>query len=846
MVPDRAPPGWAVAPRGLAVFTQTRVYDPERERRALRQNIPTPDDQMPVPCLRVSAPARSPRLPRLAPALALLLLLAALAAPQAQAQTRQQLYSRALESFQWVMAEESRANRRDLWAKVIERFEAVLRAGTDTEYAPKALYYIGRSNEELALRSGLRSDAVRATDAFQRAANRFPPGHSWVDDCLYRKAEVTWLRLGDGRTAAADLRELLAAYPGGDQARAANTLLARISGTAQAPKTTAAPKAAAPKAAAPTLPPPSTAPATITPKIRAAYDRATADFQTLKKATGTPPAKLRDNAARLGEIYRTIPRTTLGARAAYFAGFASEEAGDRSGDRNDYALAAEYYARAADAFDRKDSWRDDAIFRKAQTAYRHLGDEDKAYADLLLLTAEYPDGDQAEQARALLREMDQARAQALPQPEGPMTPPPAATQSPAPEAVASGSFGEAPGPGVLTGVRYSSGDDFTRIVLDLTGPVAFKHARLPADPAQGKTHRMYVDLDKTTLGTELKRKVEIPGGFLQSIRAGQNTPSTARVVLDFKDDQEYHVLALSDPSRIVIDVFASQSVAQDKKDQQRTAARPTSPPAAPAPADDDRTPGKKEATTAHDVLAQLGMTVRTVMIDAGHGGRDPGALQYVTTKDNKGRAKKTIRTKEKDIALRAARILGKTLQERGYNVLYTRTDDTKIQLEDRVLAANIKKADLFISLHCNANNSSSVRGFETYYLGKARNDIVLRLAAKENNVDPVKISDTQKIVMDLVHSFKIEESKVLAQHVQKNCVRQLSAKYKGIVDHGARSAPFFVLIGAKMPAVLVEIGYITNPAEADLLRSDAYLQRVSDGIAAGIDSYRQELQSVRL
>jgi len=794
--------------------------------------------------------ARSLRALRPGAALVVLALLAALAAPPAQAQsaTRQQLYARALESFQWVMAEESRAMRRDLWGKVLERFEAVLRAGTDTDFAPKSLFYIGRSYQELSNRSGLRNDAVRAVDAYQRAANRFPPGHSWVDDCLYRKAEVTYLRLGDARTAAADLRELLAAYPNGDQAKAASALLERISGKAQAtPAARAAQATPAPKPSAPTLPPASSA-STVTPKIRAAYDRAVGDFNTLRRATGTTPRQMRDNAAQLREVYQAIPRATLGARAAYFAGFASEEAGRRSGAREDYAQAAEYYGRAADTFDRKDSWRDDAIFRKAQVAYRHLGDEDKAYADLLLLLAEYPDGDQVGPARALLAEMDQARAKALPQPEGPMTAPAPvlamAGDAPASEAVASGTFAEATGPGVLTGVRYSSGDDFTRIVLDVSGPVAFKHARLPADPAQGKTHRMYVDLDKTTLGADLKRKVEIPGGFLQSIRAGQNTASTARVVLDFKDEQEYHILTLPDPPRIVIDVFARQSVARDRQEQAQQAQQQAAAPATRP--DDARTPGKKEASTAHDVLAQLGMTVRTIMIDAGHGGRDPGALQYVTTKDSRGRAQKTIRTKEKDITLRAARILGKTLQDRGYQVLYTRTDDTKIQLEDRVLAANIKKADLFISLHCNANNSSSVRGFETYYLGKARNDIVLRLAAKENNVDPVKISDTQKIVMDLVHSFKIEESKVLASHVQKNCVRLLSSKYKGIVDHGARSAPFFVLIGAKMPAVLVEIGYITHPTEADLLRSDAYLQRVADGITAGIDSYRQELQSGRL
>jgi N-acetylmuramoyl-L-alanine amidase len=260
--------------------------------------------------------------------------------------------------------------------------------------------------------------------------------------------------------------------------------------------------------------------------------------------------------------------------------------------------------------------------------------------------------------------------------------------------------------------------------------------------------------------------------------------------------------------------------------------------------DANHKPTTKDKQVAKDVLAQLGMTIGTIMIDAGHGGKDPGALDYVYYKDKRGRKKRRIRTMEKDVTLSLARILGAKLQSRGFRVLYTRTSDTKVQLEDRAMAANIKKADLFISLHCNANRRSSVRGFETYYLGKARNDIVLRLAAKENDVDPMRISDTQKIVMDLVHSFKIRESKVLAQHVQKNCVTTLKRKYKGVRDHGARSAPFFVLIGARMPAILVETGYITNPTEVQWLRSKDYLNRVADGIVKGVEAYRKELAQV--
>ena len=277
--------------------------------------------------------------------------------------------------------------------------------------------------------------------------------------------------------------------------------------------------------------------------------------------------------------------------------------------------------------------------------------------------------------------------------------------------------------------------------------------------------------------------------------------------------------------------------AAEVKPGKAKAGKPAAPP---------RKPGRKERDTAADVLAQLGMTIRTVMIDAGHGGRDPGAVQYIRYRDKKGKLRKKLRTKEKDVTLRLSKILGRALQHKGYKVLYTRTGDKKVALEDRVLQANIKKADLFISLHCNANRSSKVRGFETYYLGKAKNSIVLRLAAKENDVDPMKISDTQKIVLDLVHSFKIEESRVLARHVQKHSVRALGKKYKGINDHGARSAPFFVLIGAKMPAVLVEAGYISNSTEAKLLRSDAYLQTVASGVIAGIEAYRKGLRTAGL
>lgn len=734
---------------------------------------------------------------------------------------QQALFNKALEGFKYVQAKESRAGRRDLWQRVHDRFQTVFKAGPDTGYAPKSLYYMGRCYEELARRSGLRSDAHRAVDYFQRAATRFANGHSWIDDCLYRKAEVEFVRLGDAKAAATDLRAIVRLYYKGDQVNKAKRLLARIEGRK---RTASKVKKAKPKTSG---------------SSSGGYGKAVRAFRNLRADNKATREEFQRIARRFEDMSKTL-NGVYAARSAYFAGYAWDELGRRSGRDEDFMAAVGQYERAVEMFRDTDSWRDDALFRKGYVEYKYLNDEDQAYADLLLVVREYEGGDQAAKAKDLLRAMDEARAGEMPD----AAPKAAAPVAPEvrPSTAGKASFNGKTGKATLARVRHFSGDDFTRVVLDLDNAVKFKERSLPADPARGKLPRMFVDLKKTRLGGGVKGRSDI-GGFLRSVRAAQNTPDTVRVVLDFEGNQEYHILTLENPYRIVIDVFARETAASTKGAAAKNGGGRKAKPGAPAA---PRKPGKKERDTAADVLAQLGMTIRTVMIDAGHGGRDPGAVQYVRYRDKKGKLRKKLRTKEKDVTLRMAKILGRSLEKRGFRVLYTRTSDKKVALEDRVLQANIKKADLFISLHCNANRSSKVRGFETYYLGRAKSDIVLRLAAKENDVDPMKVSDTQKIVLDLVHSFKIEESRVLAKYVQSHSVRTLRKKYKGINDHGARSAPFFVLIGAKMPAVLVETGYISNSTEAKLLRSDAYLQSVSNGIIAGIDAYRKELRTAGL
>jgi N-acetylmuramoyl-L-alanine amidase len=733
-------------------------------------------------------------------------------------------FRQALAEFQAVSSSEQKAAVRDNWSRVLAYFRETLNQDPNSELAAKSLYYMGRVYQELGLRSFLHTDFSQAADFFQRAVNRFPANHSWVDDCLYRKAEISAHRLDSVESAKADLKALLTRFPDGDQADNARKLLAELS------------RSAAPEASRTGGPH-----AQAKAGVNTAYYAAVKQFKALGGKKTSRDQFLR-SSREFEEIAGRDPDGPFAGRALYYAASAAEEAGDAGRKADDLRRAADLFGRAARSFAPKDSWVDDCLMRRAKLLVR-LGNSDLAYGDLLQIVHEFPKGDQAEAAKAMLRSMDEARAgtKALATPKAP-EPSPASPVAETPAAAPAAGAGAA----TLTDVRYFTSDDYTRIVLDMDRPAAYEHHPLPPDPAHQKSHRMYLDLKDTRLSAQASRVQDIPASFLQSVRAGQYDPTTTRVVLDFQELKQYHVFALDNPYRIVIDVYASgkgaaaakpeaepekpKAAAQDKpkaKESDKKAA------AKPAP---EPVPGEKNKKVAGDVLAQLGMTIETVLIDAGHGGKDPGAIAKV--KSGGG----YVEVMEKNVTLHMAKILGALLQSKGYKVMYTREDDRYVSLEDRSVMGNLKKADLFISLHVNANNDDDVRGLETYFLGKARKDKELRLAAYENNVDPVKISDTQKIVLDLVHSFKIEESKVLADHVQKRTVRDLRAKWDGVNDHGARPAPFFVLIGAKMPSILVEIGYLTNPAEAPRLLDEHYLKSLADGILDGIESYKRGLK----
>lgn len=224
------------------------------------------------------------------------------------------------------------------------------------------------------------------------------------------------------------------------------------------------------------------------------------------------------------------------------------------------------------------------------------------------------------------------------------------------------------------------------------------------------------------------------------------------------------------------------------------------------------------------VAEQLGLKVRRVVIDPGHGGHDSGAV---------GRAG----VKEKDVALEVSKRLAADLREAGFQVFLTRDDDRFIRLEDRARIANKARGDLFISIHCNSAKNRSFRGVETYTLNTASDSYSIRLAARENSSTERGMSDLRFILADLATKTNTLESQRLASVIQKNLVNDLKASYRDVRDLGTKEALFYVLLGAQMPAILVETSFLSHPEEEKRLGTHKYRQDLARSIADGIQDF---------
>ncbi|MHB8418649.1 MAG: N-acetylmuramoyl-L-alanine amidase [Myxococcales bacterium] len=231
------------------------------------------------------------------------------------------------------------------------------------------------------------------------------------------------------------------------------------------------------------------------------------------------------------------------------------------------------------------------------------------------------------------------------------------------------------------------------------------------------------------------------------------------------------------------------------------------------------------------LAVQMGLAVRRVVIDAGHGGHDSGAIGPGGTR-------------EKDVTLAIALKLAEDLRAKGLEVLLTRDGDRFVSLEERARFANEHKADLFVSLHANANTDRRQRGVETYFLNVTSDRYAIRLAARENQASERSVSDLQLILADLATKSNVEESHQLADRVQRSLVDGLAGKQQRERNLGVKHALFYVLLGVKMPAILVESAFVSNPAEEKRLASGLFQDEVARDVAAGIEKFvrdRREL-----
>ncbi|MBF0539033.1 MAG: N-acetylmuramoyl-L-alanine amidase [Nitrospirae bacterium] len=389
-------------------------------------------------------------------------------------------------------------------------------------------------------------------------------------------------------------------------------------------------------------------------------------------------------------------------------------------------------------------------------------------------------------------------------------------------------------------VRYFAAKDYTRVVVDMVGNSRFKRGELK------DVKKLYFDIENTRIGSFNKKTIVVENAILARIRVGQFDPTTVRVVFDLDNYGEYKIFTLTNPDRIIIDIFTlkeglkkQNEGPEDKKPKESINEKPDEKSSNEKPKEGPKKEiikGKGETSEAaqnkepkdikHNDVA---FAKKRIVIDPGHGGHDPGAL-------GKGGLK------EKDIVLDIALKLARLLRDKyHYEVFLTRSKDVFISLEERTAIANSKAADLFVSVHANANNTPSVKGIETYFLNFTDDKEALRVAARENAISIKKMKQVQSelgvILASLARESKRDESLRLSHLIQKSIISNLNNKFNSVVDNGVRQALFYVLVGASMPSTLVEVSYITNAQEEKLLKTQAYKEEIATSIARGIGQY---------
>ncbi|HET9597509.1 MAG TPA: N-acetylmuramoyl-L-alanine amidase, partial [Anaeromyxobacteraceae bacterium] len=343
-------------------------------------------------------------------------------------------------------------------------------------------------------------------------------------------------------------------------------------------------------------------------------------------------------------------------------------------------------------------------------------------------------------------------------------------------------------------VRTWANADYTRVAIALSRPVRFTEEELP--PSGGAPRRFALELSPARLARPLDLPVR--DALVRRVRA-DGRGDAVRLVLDLAGQGEVSAFALDDPPRLIVDVGVSQA----------------------------RREAQARGVRGGDGEAGPGRPIRRIVVDAGHGGHDAGAIG-------------PSRVREKDVTLAMARRLARRLEERGFEVVLTRDSDRYVALEERTAIANARRGDLFVSLHANAHPRRDRRGLETYVLDVADGRYARRLAARENGAwreEGDAGLDVRRILTDLDARASAEASRRLAGQVQAELVSGLRARVGEVRDLGVKSAVFYVLLGARMPAILVETAFISNRAEERRLASPRYQEEVAGSVARAVEAF---------
>jgi N-acetylmuramoyl-L-alanine amidase len=531
-------------------------------------------------------------------------------------------------------------------------------------------------------------------------------------------------------------------------------------------------------------------------------------------------------------------------------------------------------------------WQGGNLANEAFDRFGQSRDRATARRLLRLLVSDYPVSPFVKKARAVLQQMDDRDAAATRSAEAPAVP--SARQPSPPSSAATAAPRGATRITALQEVSRTSMPDRVRVTLDLDGSTTYRSERVEDPP------RVFLDLQQTKPGRSVALgTLSFKDTAADYVRIGLQPDGVTRVVIGLEGVSGYHIAMFDRPYRIVIDCDRARPVTSPPDEPAAAPAPPARPRATPptaeppplrvrpvtqqwrmlpvlesfdasllhppgpqpppvtaalpaaAPAQATVPPPPPQATSQKAVIPpaapntglrgpysmtrQLGLGVSKIVIDPGHGGHDPGALGPGVN--------------EADVVLDVALRLEKLLKQAGVEVVMTRRTDEYVPLEERPALARREQADLFLSIHANANRTRSARGIETYYLNFATDPAAEAVAARENAATTRTITNLPDILKAITLNNKLDESRTFAGLIQQSMATELKRANTGIKNLGVKQAPFVVLIGSDMPSVLVEIAFITNPQEARLLKTEAYRQKIAQALFDAVRGYQKSLKS---